>query len=88
MAKKSIVSTIVYSVLSGSLAALASVCAKLAVDSNTNQFYRFVCTFFVSNPEWCLVDDENVFIKGDESWIKFQKVRNNYYYFFFIKYNI
>ncbi|KAG4103596.1 hypothetical protein H8356DRAFT_1420057 [Neocallimastix lanati (nom. inval.)] len=73
MAKKSIVSTIVYSVLSGSLAALASVCAKLAVDSNTNQFYRFVCTFFVSNPEWCLVDDENVFIKGDESWIKFQK---------------
>jgi len=73
MAKSSIVSTIFYSVLAGTLAALASVCTKLAVDSNTNQFYRFVCTFYVSNPDWCYVDD-GLFIKGDDSWIKFQKV--------------
>jgi len=73
MAKSSIVYTIFYSVLAGTLAALASVCAKLAVDSNTNQFYRFVCTFFVSNPDWCHVDD-GVYIKGDDSWIRFQKI--------------
>ena len=79
MAKSSIVYTIFYSVLAGTLAALASVCAKLAVDSNTNQFYRFVCTFFVSNPDWCHVDD-GVYIKGDDSWIRFQKVRIFYIY--------
>ncbi|ORX49988.1 hypothetical protein BCR36DRAFT_412486 [Piromyces finnis] len=73
MAKTSIISTIFYSVLAGTLAALASVCAKLAVDSNTNQYYRFVCRFFVSNPDWCSVED-GVYIRGDDSWIKFQKI--------------
>jgi len=78
MAKTSIVSTIFYSVLAGTFAALASVCAKLAVDSNTNQYYRFVCKFFVSNPKWCSLEDE-VYIEEerDETWFKFQRVSSH-----------
>ncbi|ORX63269.1 hypothetical protein BCR32DRAFT_298486 [Anaeromyces robustus] len=73
MAKTSLISTIFYSALAGTLAALASVCAKLAVDSSTNVFYRFVCSLFVSDESWCTTDNE-VYIKGDDSWIRFQTI--------------